>query len=171
MTNQSPAAGDYHPWTTYIFAREEARRRGDRKVGTEHLILGLTCEPVLARALGCDLQTARDALQALDRGALAAVVGVALDAPPVPSHAPADLPPRPTLRTVLLHRLPLTPAAKQALRASGRDIRRGRHIESRDVLLTLLELQRPDPAAELLCALGVDRDAVRKSLVGPAPSQ
>jgi hypothetical protein len=74
MTNLSKPADAYHPWSTYIDAREEARRRGDRKVGTEHLLLGLLREPVLAQALGCDLQTARDALAALDHDALAASV-------------------------------------------------------------------------------------------------
>ena len=67
MTKHSKPADAYHPWSTYIDAREEARRGGDRKVGTEHLILGLLREPVLARALGCDLQTARDALEAHHR--------------------------------------------------------------------------------------------------------
>jgi hypothetical protein len=73
MTKHSKPADAYHPWRTYIDAREEARRRGDRKVGTEHLILGLLREPLLAQALGCDLQTARDALDAIDQDALAAV--------------------------------------------------------------------------------------------------
>ena len=47
MTKHPKPADAYHPWRTYIDAREEARRRGDRKVGTEHLILGLLREPVL----------------------------------------------------------------------------------------------------------------------------
>lgn len=73
MTKHSKPADAWNPWSTYIDAREEARRRGDRKVGTEHLILGLLREPVLAQALGCDLRTARDALDAMDHDALAAV--------------------------------------------------------------------------------------------------
>jgi hypothetical protein len=39
MTKRSKPADAYHPWnpwSTYIDAREEARRRGDRKAGTEH---------------------------------------------------------------------------------------------------------------------------------------
>ncbi len=79
MTKHSKPADAYHPWSTYIDAREEARRRGERKVGTEHLILGLLRDPVL-------------------------------------------------------------------------------------VLLTVLELERPDPAAELIAALGVDRATVRQRL-------
>ncbi|MHB1833596.1 MAG: Clp protease N-terminal domain-containing protein, partial [Solirubrobacteraceae bacterium] len=50
MTKHSRPAGASNPWSTYIDAREEARRRGDRKVGTEHLILGLLSEPLLAQA-------------------------------------------------------------------------------------------------------------------------
>ena len=40
----------YSPWSTYIDAREEARRRGDRKVGPRP-DLGLLREPVVAQAL------------------------------------------------------------------------------------------------------------------------
>jgi len=102
MTKHSKPADAYHPWSTYIDAREEARRRGDRKVGTEHLILGLLREPVLAQALGCDLQTARDALDAMDHDALAAVgIGAAFNAPPIPIDEPIKRPSRPTLKAVL----------------------------------------------------------------------
>ena len=49
-------------------AAEEARRRGDRRVGTEHLLLGLLHEPdsKAARALGVSLEDARLASDALD---------------------------------------------------------------------------------------------------------
>src|SRR5262245_29909452 len=54
-------------------ALEEARRRGDRRLSTEHLLLALLYDPAAApaRALGVDLETARAALDALDRAALA----------------------------------------------------------------------------------------------------
>jgi predicted RNA-binding protein len=48
MTERLTAGEDYHPWTTFIYARQEARRRGDRKVGTEHLVLALMREPGIA---------------------------------------------------------------------------------------------------------------------------
>ena len=70
MTAKPSKAGEYHPWTTFIYAREEARRRGDRRVGTEHLVLGLLREPEIARLLGCDLEAAREALDAMDHDAL-----------------------------------------------------------------------------------------------------
>jgi hypothetical protein len=34
MTKHSKPADAWNPWSTYIDAREEARRRGDRKVVT-----------------------------------------------------------------------------------------------------------------------------------------
>ncbi len=165
MTRREKPADAYHPWRTYIDAREEARRRGDRKVGTEHLILGLLKEPVLAQALGCDLQTARDALDAMDHDALAAVgIGSAFNAPPIPIDEPIRRPPRPTLKAVLRDRLPMTPAAKKALEKSYKEIRRGHDMPRQLVLLTVLELEPPDPAAELIAALAIDRAAARQRL-------
>ncbi len=165
MTKHSKPADAYHPWRTYIDAREEARRRGDRKVGTEHLILGLLTEPVLAQALGCDLQTARDALDAMDHGALAAVgIGATFNAPPIPIDETMKRPARPTFKAVLHDRLPLTPVAKRALEKSYKEIRRHHRVGPQQVLLTVLELDPPDPAAELFAALGVDRAAARHRL-------
>jgi hypothetical protein len=165
MTKPSKPADAYHPWSTYIDAREEARRRGDRRVGTEHLILGLLREPVLAQALGCDLQTARDALDAMDHDALAAVgIGAALNAPPIPIGEPIKRPSRPTFKDVLRDRLPMTPAAKTALEDAYKEARRGHRIFPQQVLLTVLELPPPDPAAQLIATLGVDRGAARQRL-------
>jgi hypothetical protein len=72
----------------------------------------------------------------------------------------------------------MTPAAKTALEKSYNEISRGHHIPLREthslmikdphfkfqVLLTVLELEPPDPAAELIAALGVDRVAARQRL-------
>jgi Clp amino terminal domain, pathogenicity island component len=168
VTARSATRDSYHPWTSYIHAREEARRRGDRKVGTDYLLLGLLQEKDIESVLGADLQSGRDALDALDREALGALgISPALDAPPLPIRpAPA----RPTLKAVLADRLPLTPAARSALAEAGKPMRRGRHITARQVLLRLLDLRAPDPAAVLLAALGVDRTAVRERLrPGPKP--
>ena len=167
MTTRSGTPGSYHPWTTYIDAREEARRCGDRKVGTDHLLLGLLHDQDIASVLGTDLPSARDAAGALDRQALAVLgIGPALDAPPLPMR---DTPGRPTLKAVLTDRLPLTPAAKLVLTEAGKPMRRSRRISARQVLLRLLEQDAPDPAAALLAALGVDRAAVREHL-GPPPA-
>jgi hypothetical protein len=165
VTKPSKPAAWYLPWSTYIDAREEARRRGDRKVGTEHLVLGLLMEPVLAQALGCDLQTARDALDAMDQEALAAVgIGAAFTAPPIPIDEPIKRPSRPTFKDVLRDGLPMTPVAKKALEESYKEIRRRHDAGPQQVLLTVLELQPPDPAAELIAALGIDRAVARQRL-------
>ena len=165
MTKPPKPADAYHPWGTYIDAREEARRRGDRRVGTEHLVLGLLREPVLAQALGCDLQTARDALDAMDHDALAAVgVGAAFNVQPVPIDDPSKRPSRPTFKAVLRDRLPMTPAAKTALEESYKKVRRSHDTFPQQVLLAVLELEPPDPAAGLIAALGVDRAAARQRL-------
>jgi len=138
-------------------AAEEARRRGDRRLGTDHLLLGLLRDPAgePARALGVDLESARAADDALDRAALAAIgidaAGLTLATDTAPSG-----------------RRPLTSGARAVFkRAIGqaRPARTGR-IETRHFLLALLDCERPDPAAELLQALGVDPSAVRGRLAG-----
>jgi hypothetical protein len=159
-----PNAAAYHPWRTYIAAREEARARGDRRVGTEDLLVALLLEPGLAEAVGVDDQTARAALAELDRQALAAVgVGTQIEeTAPAPRTRPSR---RPTLKAVLQGRLPLTPVAKKTLEAAKNGRRRGRWDQSAEhVLAALLELGRPDPAAELLAHLGIDPADVRKRL-------
>ncbi len=87
---------DYNFGATYYDARDEAIRRGDRTIGTEHLVLALLIDPgsPTARALGCDLDSARRALDALDSRALAAIgVQPGVTAGPVavrPAGLPAD---------------------------------------------------------------------------------
>jgi predicted ArsR family transcriptional regulator len=137
------------PWTglrrVYLDASAEAQRRGDRRVGTEHLVLALLADPdsVTARALGVDLDSARAALDVLDRQALE-YLGI---------HATfqsSTIPGRPR------ERLRLTPAAS----ATFTGLRGG----TRQVLLALVSRECPDPATELLDALGVDRAAIRDRL-------
>jgi hypothetical protein len=138
---------DYNAGATYYDARDEAIRRGDRTIGTEHLVLALLIDPSspAARALGCDLDAARRALDALDDQALAAIgILPGITAGPVAARSPG--------------RLRLTPAAKAIFTGNGE----GRKIRGPGlgtVLGTLLDLPRPDPAAELLAALGVDARA------------
>jgi hypothetical protein len=43
-------------------------------------------------------------------------------------------------------------------------MRRGRRITAPQIMLALLQLAPPDPAAELIDALGVDRGAARAQL-------
>jgi hypothetical protein len=35
----------HHAWAIYLRASEEARRRGDRRTGTDHLLLALLEDP------------------------------------------------------------------------------------------------------------------------------
>jgi ATP-dependent Clp protease ATP-binding subunit ClpA len=144
-------------------ATEEARRRGDRRLGTDHLLLGLLHDEDCraAKALGVSLAGARAAAEALDVAALAAV-GVEIDA--VGQGSPVSfgrqLP-------------PLTSGARAVFKRAideARPFKSGR-IDTTHFLLALLALQRPDPAAELLDALAVDRQAVRGRLGGPAEGE
>jgi hypothetical protein len=171
MTAKANKVGGFNPWATAVYAREEARRRGNRRVGTEDLVLGLLHEPDVARALGCDLRAAREALDAMDRDALVAIgIDRPLDAPPVPTREPALGGRRAVLKAVLADHLPMTAVAKRAMEEAGKDRRHGRGSAapwdpsprwSRErVLIALLSLAPPDPAAALLDALEVDQAAV-----------
>jgi len=140
-------------------AIEEGRRRGDRRLGTDHLLLGLLHEEgsPAAQALGVSLADARAASDALDRAALAAV-GIQVE-------ALGDGPPAQFGRRLP----PLTSGARAVFKRAIDEARpfRSGQIETTHFLLALLSLQRPDPAAELLGALGVDPAAVRRRLAGP----
>ncbi len=162
MTGESEVARTYHPWTTYMWASEEARRRGDRRAGTDHLLLGLLEEPEIEAVVGVSLDEARRGLESLDREALDAL-GVArgIDAPPLRMHA---VPTRPTFKAVVQDRIRMTPAAKRVLQDAGKPMRRGKHITPQVVLLRILDLEPPDPAAVLLRSLGVDPVEVRHRL-------
>lgn len=147
-------------WTTtqkfglgrvYRDATTEAKRRGDRRVGTEHLAMALMTDPesVTAQALGVSLSAARDALRALDRQALASV-GIDAD------YTGQVLPGREG------ERLRLTPAARAVFTGLRKEVTNGERLGIQHVLLALLSRTRPDPAAELLDALDVDRPAARR---------
>jgi ATP-dependent Clp protease ATP-binding subunit ClpA len=137
-------------------ATKEARRRGDRRPGTDHLLLGVLHDndsPAVA-ALGVTLESARAASRALDRAALVAV-GVAAD------HVDIAQSPRTAKRL-----LPLSSGARAVLKRTV-ELARPRatsRIESRDFLLALLSRDRPDPAAELVHALGVNAVETRTRL-------
>lgn len=135
-------------------ALKEAEQRGDRRMGTEHLLLGLLHHEESARALGVDLAAGRAALVELDRASLR-MLGLEV----------GDLPERPRKHP----RVPgtaLTSSARavlnEAIRATTmktRDAQAPRHL-----VLELLEQKRPDPAAQLIDQLGIDRAAVRSRI-------
>jgi hypothetical protein len=146
------------PFATAVTAAlEESRRRGDRRLGTEHLLLGLLHDPggAPARALGVDLGTARAALDRLDRAALAAL-GIEVE-----GLRPAVVPPRRARVTPGA----LTSNARAVVNEAIRGVPRPRDPVA--LLRVLLTVTPPDPAADLLAELGVDRDAVRRRLESP----
>jgi Clp amino terminal domain, pathogenicity island component len=179
MTAKASQVSGFNPWATAVHAREEARRRGNRRVGTDDLLLGLLHEPDVAQLLGRDLGTAREALDAIDRDALVAIgIDRPLHAPPVPTREPALGGRRAIVKAVLTDHLPMTPMAKRAMEQAGKD-RRHRHGSGapwdpsprwsrKRVLIALLSLAPPDPAATLLDTLKVNRDEVSTRLNQPS---
>jgi Clp amino terminal domain, pathogenicity island component len=168
MTDESVVPEVLHPWAIYLRASEEARRRGDRRTATDHLLLALLEDPSIEVVLGVSLQQAREALESLDHEALGALgLKSGSDAPPLPMRG---LPKRPTLRAVIEKDRPrLTPAAKRVLQESVKPNRRKTEVTAQQALAQILALHPPDPAAVLLGALGVDRAAARQRLsVGSA---
>jgi ATP-dependent Clp protease ATP-binding subunit ClpA len=135
-------------------AREEARQRGAKRMGTEHLLLGLLHEidSAASRALGVDLDAAYAALDALDREALLAIgidVGNLGSTPAVPAR---KYPPMTSTAQAVLTQTVKTAKAKT------------RDIDTRHLLRALLERDRPDPAAELMTRLGINRTTVYERL-------
>jgi ATP-dependent Clp protease ATP-binding subunit ClpA len=168
MTTESVAPETLHGWAVYLRAGEEARRRGDRRTGTDHLLLALLEDPSTEAALGVDLQQAREALDSLDHEALGALgLGSGADAPPLPMRA---VPKKPRLRDVAQKdRLRMTPAAKKVLEEASKPNRRRLYVTAQQVLAQILALQPPDPAAVLLAALGVNTSEVRRRLDAAPP--
>ncbi len=117
--------------------------------------MGILHDPssVGARALGVDLESARAALDDLDQSALAAI---GIDASGV------ERTPIPASRK----RTPFTSGARSVLARAAGEVRtaRRRRIASEHVLLAILACGQPDPVAELMSRLGVDRAATRERL-------
>jgi hypothetical protein len=167
MTTESDVPEVLHPWTIYMRASEEARRRGDRRTGTDHVLLGLLEDPSIEVVLGVSLQQARQALESLDHEALGALgMGSGTDAPELPMRA---VPKKPTIRTVLKDHLRMTPAAKKVLEEAVKPMRRKTQVTAQQVLAQILTLQPPDPAAAVLGALGVNTLEVRRRLDAVTP--
>ena len=163
MTTESVAPETLHAWAICLQASEEARRRGDRRYGTDHILLALFEDPSIDDVLGVSLQQARQALDSLDHQALGALgMGADTDAPPLPMRA---VPKKPRIRDVSQKdRLRITPAAKKVLQDVVKPNRRKSQVTAQQVLAQILTLQPPDPAAVLLGALGVNPSDVRRRL-------
>jgi hypothetical protein len=163
MTTESVAPGTLHAWAICLRASEEARRRGDRRTGTDYILLALLEDPTIEAVLGVSLQQARQALESLDHEALVALgMGSGADAPPLPMRA---VPKKPRIRDIAQSdRLRMAPAAKKVLEEASKPNRRRLQITAQQVLAQILTLQPPDPAAVLLSALGVNTSDVRRRL-------
>ena len=163
MTTESAAPQVLHPWAIYLRASEEARRRGDRRTVTDHVLLALLEDPSIQVVLGVSLQQARQALESLDHEALGALgLRPGTDAPALPMRA---VPKKPTLLDIMQKdRLRMTPAAKKVLEESVKPNRRKTQVTAQQVLAQILTLQPPDPAAALLDALDVNTSEVRRRL-------
>lgn len=154
---------EYHPWSTFMAARQEARRRGDRTIGTDHMLLGLLRETEVAALLGVTLEDARRALVSLDHDALRAI-GIER-IPETPEIIDQPIPARPSMKLVMGSHMKMSPAAKMALQGGpGRPARRGRRMTATAVLAALLENHVPDPAATLIDALHIDRRGLRERI-------
>jgi hypothetical protein len=163
MTTETVVPEGLHVWAIYLQASEEARSRGDRRTGTDHLLLSLLEEPLIEAVLGVSLQQARHALDSLDHEALGALgLRSGTDAPPLPMRT---VPKKPRIRDVMKKdRLRMTPAAKKVLEEAVKPNRRKTQVTAQQVLAQILALQPPDPAAVLLNTLGVNTLEVRGRL-------
>jgi ATP-dependent Clp protease ATP-binding subunit ClpA len=141
--------------TVVLAAIDEARQRGDRLLGSEHLFLGLLHIPdsVATRALGVDLSAARAALGDLDHAALAAI-GLNVAELPVAGLTPLRKGPR------------MSSAARAVINRAAKDATqtKARRVETTHMALALLASEPPDPMAALLAELGIDKAAVRERL-------
>ena len=169
MTTESVAPETLHAWAIYLQAAEEARRRGDRRTGTDHILLALFEDHSIEVVLGVSLQQARQALQSLDHEALGALgLGAGTNAPSLPMRA---VPKKPRLRDVAKKdRFRMTPAAKRVLEEAYKPKgHRKFQVTGAEVLAQILKLQPPDPAAVLLGALGVNPSEIQRRLDAVTP--
>jgi ATP-dependent Clp protease ATP-binding subunit ClpA len=157
-----------HGWHVYLQASKEARRRGDRRTGTDHLLLALLEDPSIEAMLGVTLQQARQAHESLDQEAVSALgLGSSTVAPALPMR---PVPKKPTIRDVAKKdRFRMTPAAKKVLEEASKPNRRRLYVTAPQVLAQILTLQPPDPAAVLLGALDVNTSEVRRRLDAVMP--
>jgi ATP-dependent Clp protease ATP-binding subunit ClpA len=149
---------------SFVAAATEATRRGDRRIGTDHLLIGLAVDPtsLAAQAIGVDVTALRAALDALDRDALATLgITVADDT----TVAPPDRLTVPSASTVgrIPGRVPLTSAVKEVLGdALGEAVKaRSKQLSGEFMLLALLRRGAADPAIALLRSLGCAPEDIR----------
>ncbi|MFC5182625.1 Clp protease N-terminal domain-containing protein [Actinomadura harenae] len=167
-------------------AQEEARSRGDRGIGTEHLLFALTRNegPAGEALRGCGVfrGAAGDAVDALpDRDGLDAealrVLGIDIDAvrdAAEDAFGPGalDAPRGPRRDRAPKGHIPFKPESKKVLELSLRQSLRLKHkyIGSGHILLGLLQDRRV-PAARALTGAGVNLDALCDDVTRRIPPQ
>ena len=152
-----------------------ARRRGDSRIGTDHLLIGvITAGNEIARAAGLSVDGMHEALDRLDGSALGAF---GIDAAPEIWGSPFPVAqPHPARqrrhRRILARHLPLSAGAKKSLEKSVRVAldHRHRRINTNHLLAALATGGINDPAIRLLRSSAVDpadlESAVRAALNG-----
>jgi ATP-dependent Clp protease ATP-binding subunit ClpA len=141
---------------TVTTAVQEAEKRGDTRIGTEHLLLG-ACRAGVLDEFGVDEETVRGVLKRLDTEALASVgvdAGEFSDGPDV-------------RRRVRQRHIPFTGSGKQVLvqalveaKAVG-----SRRIESGHIALAITRLPDHDRAIRVLSGAGANPNDVRQALI------
>jgi ATP-dependent Clp protease ATP-binding subunit ClpA len=139
-------------------AVDEAESRGDTRIGTEHLLIGVARSRSL-EGLMPDVESLRAELQHMDREALASV---GLDPGLVEVSGP-------TRRKRSGH-IPFTSGAKDILKGALREaLDLGhRHISVEHIALALTAVEGPDRAMGILHGLDLDPDALRAALLRQA---
>ena len=139
-------------------AVEEAESRGDTRIGTEHLLIGVARSRSL-EGLMPDVESLRAELERMDREALASV---GLD----PGLVEVSGPPR---RKRSGH-IPFTGGAKDILKGALREALdlAHRHIGVEHIALALTAIEGPDRATGMLRGLALDPDALRAALLRQA---
>jgi hypothetical protein len=170
MTTESTAPETLHAWAIFLRASEEARRRGDRRTGTDHTLLALLEDPSIEAVVGVSLQQARQALDSLDHEALGTLgLSSGADAPLLQMRA---VPKKPRIRDIAQKdRLRMTPAAKKLLEDASKPNRRRLQITAQQLLVQILNLQPPDPGAVLLAALDVNASEVLRRVGAVMPDR
>ncbi|MCD4851954.1 hypothetical protein LN996_14130 [Arthrobacter sp. AK01] len=135
------------------YAMEEARSRGDKRMGTEHLLLGALHEPGPEAVLGVSLEDARKAASRLDATALKSIGLETKDlkraAMPTKGRKP-----------------PFSSGAKETMASMLKHAvdQKSRQITAANLIEALLERGEHDPVSALFDELRIDRSAVRKRL-------
>jgi len=136
------------------FAMEEARSLGDKRMGTEHLLLGALHERGPADVLGVSLDDARKAAARLDAAALEAIgfKSKGLGRVPMPTRG---------------RKPPFSSGAKEVMASMVKSAvdQKSRKITASSLLLSLLDREEHDPVSALFEELKVNREAVRERLL------